>query len=363
MESAGAFEIIAATGALLAGILLGWLLRAGRAAREKAALSGGWQHQLEAQQKENDRVARQNTGLMERISQCEAANKDARNRSAALSEELKEALAGQNDLERQRRELQTELDRVTLERNRLRKAAAEGTELRDAAAKRLREYESKIARLKVELGRWQERVPPLVERYRERDEEARALEAELEALRRGADETGGPPRDDAVERSLAAGIEAAHEDADQRAQEKPAQRATTELEEKTRGLEAELEAARSRIAELESRAGDETRIESMERGAINGLDASNDQYEDTLETEAASADGRDDLKRIKGIGPAIEKTLHRHGIRHLRQVASLGENDVERLAAELRGIRARIEREDWVGQARRLLGEPDAGEP
>jgi len=357
MDGPGAIGIMAVTGALLAGILLGWLLRAGRTAREKKALSGGWQHQLEAQQKENDRVARQNTSLMERVSQCEAANKDARNRAAALAEELKEALARQNDLERQHRELQSGLDRVTLERNRLRKAAAEGTELRDAAARRLREHESKIARLKVELARWQERVPPLVERYRERDEEARSLEAQLEALRRRADEGARPSQDEPDERALAAEIEAARDDAEQRTQEALTQKATTEFEEKTRSLEAELEAARARISELESRAGDGTRIESMERGAINGLDASNDQYEDTVETEAASADGQDDLKRIKGIGPAIEKTLHRHGIRHLRQIASLGEDEVERLAAELRGIRARIDREDWIGQARRLLGE------
>jgi predicted flap endonuclease-1-like 5' DNA nuclease len=61
----------------------------------------------------------------------------------------------------------------------------------------------------------------------------------------------------------------------------------------------------------------------------------------------------DDLKRISGIGPGIEKTLHALGIYHFRQIAELTPDNVAWIDQRLR-FRGRIEREDWIGQARRL---------
>ena len=63
---------------------------------------------------------------------------------------------------------------------------------------------------------------------------------------------------------------------------------------------------------------------------------------------------RDDLKQIKGVGPAIEKTLHELGIFRFSQIAEMGEYDIDRIAKRLKGFRTRIYREDWIGQARRL---------
>lgn len=66
----------------------------------------------------------------------------------------------------------------------------------------------------------------------------------------------------------------------------------------------------------------------------------------------------DDLKRISGIGPAIEKTLHELGIYHFRQIADFTPDNVAWVNEHLR-FKGRIEREDWIGQARKLA----AGEP
>jgi predicted flap endonuclease-1-like 5' DNA nuclease len=63
---------------------------------------------------------------------------------------------------------------------------------------------------------------------------------------------------------------------------------------------------------------------------------------------------RDDLKRIKGVGPAIEKILNDLGIFRYRQIAEISDRDVDRVADRLRGFRSRIYREDWIGQARVL---------
>ena len=61
----------------------------------------------------------------------------------------------------------------------------------------------------------------------------------------------------------------------------------------------------------------------------------------------------DDLKKINGIGPSIEKTLHELGIYHFRQIAQFTPDNVAWIDQRLR-FRGRIEREDWIGQARRL---------
>jgi predicted flap endonuclease-1-like 5' DNA nuclease len=61
----------------------------------------------------------------------------------------------------------------------------------------------------------------------------------------------------------------------------------------------------------------------------------------------------DDLQKISGIGPSIEKTLHELGIYHFRQIAQFTPDNVAWIDQRLR-FRGRIEREDWIGQARRL---------
>ena len=63
---------------------------------------------------------------------------------------------------------------------------------------------------------------------------------------------------------------------------------------------------------------------------------------------------RDDLQQIKGVGPAIAKTLNEMGIFSFQQIAEMSEYDIDRVARRLKGFRSRIYREDWIGQAREL---------
>jgi predicted flap endonuclease-1-like 5' DNA nuclease len=64
--------------------------------------------------------------------------------------------------------------------------------------------------------------------------------------------------------------------------------------------------------------------------------------------------GADDLRAIRGIGPATESALHELGIRTFRQLASLDAAGREKLRIALKDTRQRIEREDWVRQAAEL---------
>ena len=71
----------------------------------------------------------------------------------------------------------------------------------------------------------------------------------------------------------------------------------------------------------------------------------------------------DDLRAVRGIGPSMERTLHGLGIVSYRQLALLDGAELERVRAELTDFRNRIEREDWVGQARALHREKYGREP
>ena len=62
----------------------------------------------------------------------------------------------------------------------------------------------------------------------------------------------------------------------------------------------------------------------------------------------------DDLKRISGIGPKIERQLAGIGVTTFRQIANFTSDDVERVNDAIQVFQGRIEREDWIAQARDL---------
>ena len=63
----------------------------------------------------------------------------------------------------------------------------------------------------------------------------------------------------------------------------------------------------------------------------------------------------DDLTQIVGIGKVFQQTLHDLGIYSYRQIASFGPSDIARVNMELKEFRGRMEQDDWVGQAKELL--------
>lgn len=72
--------------------------------------------------------------------------------------------------------------------------------------------------------------------------------------------------------------------------------------------------------------------------------------------EARSAEeASGDLKQISGVGPALEKKLNEAGITRLEQIAELTDDDIKRIDEQL-NFKGRIERDDWIGQARAILG-------
>ncbi len=193
-------------------------------------------------------------------------------------------------------------------------------------------------------ARIHEVLPPLIERYRQRDGEARQLEDDLAAARARIDELENQAEQGQTR------IEPLDQDAlgeELDASNDPANVTYTGLEEV-----------------LSDPAGDDAR--DPEDDEDDDWDEEDEAEADVAADEAAAAGGgaglharepgglRDNLRLIKGIGPAIEKTLNELGIFRYHQIAEMTEYDINRVAQRLKGFSSRIYREDWIGQARDL---------
>jgi len=309
MPEISVMHIALLAGALIVGVILGWLVRGNRTVGEKTAINEGWQEQLETQRNERERLIEQNKSLMDQNNQFQASNKDAKMRASELSGALKETVERRDELQRQIKDIRDDLEVAVTLRDQLQSNIANRVAKSDNESAATKDRDDKIFNLSRELESWQNRLPPLVERYQKRNAEAEALEEDLDV-------------------------------------------------------------ARDRIVSLESMlSSDETRVEPVDPEAMtDGLDASNDPIEgstsDAADVDEAEAqqdvdsllngDARDNLKLIKGVGPAIEKTLNEMGILRFSQIAEMNEYDIDRVAHRMKGFRSRIYREDWIGQARDL---------
>ena len=153
---------------LAAGCIIGWLFRAARSRAEKAAINNGWRDQFDAQATERKRIEHQNRSLMRQVSELQrkvneqsaSARTPADNAAAAAADEPSSDVAASPP---------TAEETVAPE-------DTNNTHGDELTAKR-------IAKLENEIRNWQERVPPVIERFRQRDADAKRLEDELAEAR------------------------------------------------------------------------------------------------------------------------------------------------------------------------------------
>jgi predicted flap endonuclease-1-like 5' DNA nuclease len=62
----------------------------------------------------------------------------------------------------------------------------------------------------------------------------------------------------------------------------------------------------------------------------------------------------DDLKDVVGIGPFLERKLHSLGIYTFRQISNFAKEDCKQVNEIIEFFPGRIDRDDWVGQAKTL---------
>lgn len=102
-------------------------------------------------------------------------------------------------------------------------------------------------------------------------------------------------------------------------------------------------------------------------GAAADAGAATAEDEDTKDTDesrpralaAAREGGPDNLKEIKGVGPKLESLLHELGIFHFDQIGNWSAAEVAWMDSNLKGVRGRVSRDDWIGQAKILAAGGD----
>ena len=65
---------------------------------------------------------------------------------------------------------------------------------------------------------------------------------------------------------------------------------------------------------------------------------------------------RDDLQRLEGVDPSLERTLNRLGIYHFHQIARFDTSDVEWIVEHADGVPEQTIRDSWIVDASRLSG-------
>ena len=73
-----------------------------------------------------------------------------------------------------------------------------------------------------------------------------------------------------------------------------------------------------------------------------------------LYTDGATDGEPDDLKKIKGIGPKFEGDLNAKGVYYFRQIAAWSAADIKMVDEIIDSFPGRIERDEWVKQAKEL---------
>ncbi len=227
---------------------------------------------------------------------------------------------------------------------------------------RVRDLEAELESTQASLAETEAAVPD--------ESEVEQLKADLEASRAAAEASD-------VQIS---GLQAAKAAADEAA----AVRGAT-VESLDQDLESEREesaALQQRLAQLESanaaceqRSAElEAKVAELERGAAAPAADATDKGFDEPEISAAedvpsqqeglariaeiaartAGEGPvadDDLKKVHGIGPKLERTLKELGITSFRQIANFEAADIAYVTAALDAFKGRIERDDWMGSA------------
>ena len=97
---------------------------------------------------------------------------------------------------------------------------------------------------------------------------------------------------------------------------------------------------------------------AAETPVIEELPAANtnvsEEKVENFEQLSAPRGAPDDLTKLTGVGPQLEKKLNDAGIYHYWQLAAMKPDDVARVDRELK-LHGRIERDNWISQSRALI--------
>ena len=319
------------------------------------------------------------------------AEKDAEERAAAAEEKAEEAEEAVRKAEEARREAERKQAEAEIEARREEDERLE----REAREKRLeeeerarieaaeaaeeeRKAEEEAAELRAMLRKKaEERKAEEEERKAEEEAAKRAAEEEAERIEREAQERAEQLQREAQERAAMVEREAARKAAEV---EREAEIKAMEAKEKLRKRAIE----RKRQMDQEEKENQVARDQAAERFAVmeqeleerksklDELDAETKKKETALLRVAekskdidfgilgfATADQKDQLQEIKGVGPFIEEKLNALGIYTFAQISRMNSDLEDNINEAIEFFPGRIKRDEWAKQARALVSHED----
>ncbi|MDA7946613.1 MAG: 30S ribosomal protein S2 [Hyphomicrobiaceae bacterium] len=155
-------------------------------------------------------------------------------------------------------------------------------------------------------------------------------------------ESEAPPAEEALEPAAAEKAETKAKTAeDKKADKKPA-------EAKKKDKAEDTKAADDKKAQADKAAADE-KAADKEKAPAKEAKAKAEGFERLKKPDGEA----DDLKALTGVGPVLEKSLNDFGIFHYRQIGGLKKAEISEIDEAL-NLKGRIERDDWVKQAKEL---------
>jgi predicted flap endonuclease-1-like 5' DNA nuclease len=116
---------------------------------------------------------------------------------------------------------------------------------------------------------------------------------------------------------------------------------------------AELEGARAELAARDAK------IKELEATLLSNETKLSELAKELESARAMASGAADDLKLIKGIGPAFERELRKLGIVSFAQIAAWSAEDIEQIAPKIKAKPDRIRRDEWIQRASELAGKSE----
>ena len=170
--------------------------------------------------------------------------------------------------------------------------------------------------------------------------------AKAEADKKAKEEAAAAKKADAEAKKAKAAEEKAAKDAEKKAKAEADKKAKEEAAAKKKAEEEAKKAAAAKPVTKEAKKKEELKRVKERSKSI-----------DFKVLGTAKASEKDDLKAIKGIGPFIEEKLNALGIYTWKQVSKMTDKLEDQVNEAIEFFPGRVKRDQWVNQAKILLGE------
>jgi len=351
-----------------------------------------------------EREAKKKAAQLEReaVEKAADAEIDAKKKAAQLEQELKSKIE-KVEREAEKRTAEAELKAAKAEKKAAEAEREAAMKLAEAQRESQREEEERLEREKEEERLEREKEEGrLAEEERKAEEEAAELRATLrkKAEERKAEEEEKRIADEAAKKAAEEEARRIEREAEENAArlkreaEEKAERIEREAARKAAELEREVQikameakeklrkraVERKRQMEVEERDNQLAREKAAERFAameqdleerrakLEELDAETKKKESALLRVAekskeidfgilgfATAENKDELQEIKGIGPFIEEKLNALGIFTFAQISRMTSELEDKVNEAIEFFPGRVKRDEWTNQARRLV--------